>query len=862
MANKAFDEGQAVRLGYTRNQKTGLRELTRGFPTSIDADEATAQDFLAGRVYIDNPKANKKTYAGRWRVVTIGWNEQIQQFVEVLRFGWATSILTANLPNEECRLATATDQRSDSRVLTLAWHSIASDSVKDCMDELSVRRTAGGFTNPTIQTVAHAGVWSIDTITPQQSDDGSYTITVTVIKVAAITAISDLVALTGIRSYVRDINNPFGLEGGYKTTTPKAGRKPTEGITLTYRALSLASRAVLEALGDEALLDLLSTADKAKYKTVKAQVDEDAGNTLKLTVVYQYIPLRTATPESDARFVSLKRYSQSGKTVLERSWDRIDPAQIKSLMSAANVNQNVIASMVTGPYADGAIYPGDWQAKAAVAPMTDNDGVRIVQTLIQYGDADVDVFLGDDPDHGSYTKYLFDATETQVNTFLAAVTFPAVATRPAGWVDINPAWSTPEVGITKMVSITHNADDGSLNLHAFYKSAASLAHTDVTGIAIGDSKSSTTTRAYGWNVSVAALQVVRATYSAQEVNKKKDFKITRRGTHTFDFEAVVQEFSEIDDGGIIIEDTDEKTVTRRTGEYILAAKLVDGQVFGPLAAAPAGTEVQVDPKENDVGSFTVVKLTTVWHELTSTSSSTKGTAESSTTTKVKATATAATLTAAAVNQVSEIENVPRKDGLKDTAKTDTAKLPIDSGAVIVEQNALLTKTLQILLNQTSIPAAGANEKVTPTANGLGGWDIAKIKTALQAGQSVKTWESSSLVNHDPKQWQEKMPRYTWSTDSADKNKLLGWYVYLYTASRYQTVSMTTTRTFALTMPNATGATGASGSGNGAGTSYKNRVVQLDPEVWCEEKIVITTSAWSSFTVGAQLVGYLDYSGAI
>lgn len=851
MANAAFNEGQAVRLGYTRNAKTGVRELVRGFPSSIDNNEATAQDFLAGRITVTGPKANKHVYSGIWRVCSFGRNDQVKMFVETLRYGWAETVLTGGLPNTECRLATATDQRSDARTLTLAWHSIADTSVKACMDELAAARTAG-FTNPIIQTVTHTGAWSIDTITPQQAEDGSYTITVSVIKVAAVTKIADLVALSGIRSYVRDVNNPFGLEGGYATAAPKAGKKPTEGITLTYRALTSGSRAVLEALGDESLLSLLSDADKAKYKTVKSQVDEDAGNTLKMTVVYQYIPLRTTTPEADARYVSLERKNQNGKLILTRSWDRIDPAYAKDLLTNNVVNPNVTALTVTNPQADGKTYSGLWMAKSTFGPMTDNDGVRIVQELILSGDADVDVYLGDDPDHGSYTKYLFDASETAVNAFLAATSFPNVATRPAGWAALNPGWNTSEVGITKVVKITNNAD-ASLNLYAFYSSAANLSHTDVTGVAIGDSNSATTTRAYGWNVSVAVLQAVRATYSAQEVNKKKDFKLTRRNTHTFDYEGTVQTFVPIDSGERIIEDNDERTVTRRTGQYILAASLAAGQDFGQPSVAVDGTLVEIDPKENDVGSYTVTWVKTVSHELTSSGSSTKGTVESATITEVKATATAATATAAAVNLSSEVQNVTRKDGLKDTKKADTAKLPIDSGEVVIEQGALLKKSAQVLLNQTTIPAAGANEKVTFKENGLGGWTVEKIKTALQSGQTVKTWESSSLVNHDPKEWQERVPYYSWSTDKYDKSKLLGWLVYVFVASRQQTVSKNVSRIFSLTMPSATNATSASGNPDGSGTSYINRVVQLDADVWCEERSVITTSAWSDFGVSFKLV---------
>ena len=642
------------RIDFTENDKTKEKELVRGYGGIRDDLLASMLAYLATLPTATNPVADGRQYDGLYRIAGHTWDQRSQRYVQTLKFGWATSVLTGNSPNKtpntECLVAAASDSRTDQRSMTLLWKNIAGSPVSPGVAAtLAVQtelRTQGSFSSPSIQGETKTGTWAIGAISEQQQPDGSYWVTVQCTLATSLNGLNAaqtlaaLQALTPLRGDVRDIENPFGLEGGFTAavapeTVPGPGRRPTEGIALTYSGLTANSRTALLAMTDIDLGKLLTGADLTNFRFVKRQVsavDEQTG-TITLSVAYQYIPLSTAIKEktSDSgpaqisRFVSLERSNQSGKVVLTRSFPRINPANAASIMAGSIC----AAVTITNPYADDAQYPGEYLVKTTKSPMTANDGVDIIQELTLVGDADIDVYVGANPDHGSYEKYLFETTETAVETFLGAATFPDTtpSTRPAGWAALNPAWSTSQAGITKLVKITPNAD-GSVNLYAFYSSAANLAQSDLTnntatGLNIGGSDqrlnvgSAATVadkREWGWNLPIAYLRLLAAQYApdgtpANNVNIVRDFKVTRRDDRTFDFWGEIKTLTKRETGEYTVEEDAAHKLTRKAGDLLTAAEVTAD--YAAPAESVAGETVTTEKKANEHGSFEAI-----WQKLT------------------------------------------------------------------------------------------------------------------------------------------------------------------------------------------------------------------------------------------------------
>lgn len=729
-----FAETKATWVSLTDLPLLHTKQLVRGWKAVSDAEKATNEAYLNAYVSpknvspsttIADPQADgsgtlegglpKNVFTGTWRHVSTAWDRANQLYVQTLREGWASTVLTGTAPNDECMVRTGNDSRSDARSYDFYWRNVAATSVNACVASL---RTLGAFTNPYVQGETKTGTFAFDAIVPTQDDDGSYTITLRTLKVATIATEADFADLVPLRRDIRDIENPFGLEGSY---TGHEGRKPTEGIALTYRAISVASRAAILALTDTHFQGLLSVAEQAKYEFIKRDLQESEGNTLTLSLVYQYVPLAITTPEASARLVGEVRFNQSGKLALTRSWPRIDPDVVNDLL-VSNANSKVLAEVVTDPMADGKTYAGDWLALTTKKDMTANDGLRIVQELIKSGDQKLYTKTGTDPLHLTCEFKLWDAGVVAVEAFLAD-------SNPFQDASVDPKWATPELGITKLVRTEANADR-SLNVHAIYSTSADLSRLELFSgtpgkLSVQDAYFSSTERGYGWNIPVSSLKTISDYYkpSPKVVNTKNEFKITRRDEHTFDFDGVLTTFVEVDDGGIVVEDTAEKTVTRRKGEFILAAKLVAGQVFGPVTPQVDGTVIDIDSKENEVGTFTVVRTQTVYHEQSSSANEVKGLVEEVTVASVKANAATPTVETDAVNKSSAVKVVARPDGLKDTEKVDTEKKAKTLvSAVVVEKDAFHTKTLTKKVNATAVDAPATYGKADAAHNGLGGVD--------------------------------------------------------------------------------------------------------------------------------------------
>ena len=825
----ALSLAKSTRSTASGNQKVDERSFTIVW-SNVDPQNSrpSCEAYLRSLISFTDPviDSGRGTYTGLWRNAGSGWDGRAEQYWMELRLGWSSTVLNTTenpntLPDDEWMIQTGSDTRSDARSFTFLRRNVASTAVNSAVTAL---RTLGSWASPTIQGEAKTGTYAFANIVPMQQADGSYWITVEAIRTATISAVSDLYPLLPVRLDTHDIENAFGLEGGY---TGHTGNKPTDGIVLTFRALSVASRDILLALTDGELQGILSADEQLKYEFIKRELQEDSGNTLKLVLAYQYVPLAVTTPESAARKVSFGLSNQSGKLTLVRSWPRIDPAYSKDLLTA-NVNQKVTDGVVVDPMVDGVTYTGSWLARSTVGTMTDNDGDRIVQEMIKEGDQSLNLKYGSDPLHVTYELWRVDASVTKIGDFMAQTGSEAVGTG----TPIDFKWATPELGITKSVKVDWNADR-SANLHAVYSTANDLARVELftagTGapgkLTVQDNYVSTTERGFGYNIPVASLKTYSDYYkpSVKVVNTKNEFRITRRDEHTFDFEGVLTTFipidsgdvvvedtkektvtvrtgsfltdgtyftpdtgefvrpatavanvkveldvkdneygskdavkktitfKEIDDGGIVIEDSKEKTVTRRIGSHILAAKLVAGQVFGPLSAVVNGTVVTVDAKENDVLTFDVMRLATVAKEQATSSSENKGTVETVETTEKKA-STAETGTIPAVNLISKVDNKAREDGLVDSVKQDTTKVPTTLlNAVKVLDNSFKTETMTVKINQTSVDVASNNEVVEVEHNGAGGLNVKRVTEsevdATSAGGVSSAVETVAIAKH-------------------------------------------------------------------------------------------------------------------
>lgn len=702
-----FAEAKATWLSSSDVPLLHTKQLVRGWKGVTDAEKAANEAYLNAYVSpknlvpsttITDPQADgsgtlegglpKNVFTGLWRHVSTTWSREDQIYKQILRLGWASTLVA-----DECMIRTGSDQREDARSYTFYWRNIAETAVDACVSGL---RAAGELVDPLVQGETKTGTYAISNIVPEQNDDGSYTIAVQAIKVAEISSADDLDNLSPIRKDVHDINNPFGLEGGY---TEHIGRKPTDGILLTYRALSMDSRDVLMAITDDEFRLRLSVAERAKYEFVKRELNEDTGNTLTLTVVYQYVPLKFTTPEEDARYVSLERKNQSGKIILTRSWPRIDPSVADTLLTA-NDNAKVMANIVTDPLVDGKTYTGDWMAKTTVAAETDNDGIRVVQVMTLAGDQKLDIKYGKDPDHLVYEFFRWDYSTAMLNAFMKNLS-------PEEYTP-SFKWEEAEVGKTKLVQVQKNADE-SFDMHAVYSDTTGLHHLDLANgtlvdvgltderLVLGESFGVTNRREHGFNIPVAMMKILQAAYApsvtlANNVNKVRSFQVQRQTEHVFDFVGEIKDLVPIDSGWQLLVDDDATTVHARDGRYILEASLATDQDFGVPATIPANTLYEKGMKKNEYGSFdgrlvkTLFKNQQSFDAVTSAASETISEENTETAEITDFTTTAGT--------VRRVEQTPTRVGNMHTKNTIVT--PIDQEGSSIESSA--AKTVEVTLH--------------------------------------------------------------------------------------------------------------------------------------------------------------------
>lgn len=180
----AFAEDQWNWVSCDEVPRQKNTEIVRAAIIGMDAEIATSRAFLAKFISpvnyaisstataytIENPMVNKIPQPGVWRLVSVSWDEQSKRFIQKLRLGWATSVLSSSTFNDEAFLVEgqAIDIKNSQR--TVEWRNIAQASLETCAQAI---RTAASFTNPVASGNTLTGTWLALEADPILSDDGS-----------------------------------------------------------------------------------------------------------------------------------------------------------------------------------------------------------------------------------------------------------------------------------------------------------------------------------------------------------------------------------------------------------------------------------------------------------------------------------------------------------------------------------------------------------------------------------------------------------------------------------------------------------------------------------------------------------------
>jgi hypothetical protein len=374
---------------------------------------------------------------------------------------------------------------------------------------------------------------------------------------------------------------------------------------------------------------------------------------------------------------------------------------------------------------------------------------------------------------------------------------------------------------------------------------------------------------------------------------------------SFDGQMTKTEYQEIDSGDVVIEDNAERTVTQREGEYLLA-ETVRLNFSQPDVDVP-GTKVELKKKPTDVASFNAVKTTIVTHNQVNVATEedggkavtrTENTAlledeltppeaadghivsfvkEARPDGKIKAVATdelekdqtaaggesgllrtvavemhtsgdTVGVTGGAQNVKVEVEEAPTRGNKKRTRKVTETLLPWSGTDVVVSKNGVVELKRQILKNQTTAPAAGANQDVRLGDNGLGGYDAIRDTRALDSGASgTKAQHISSVIDWDVSRMNLKTPTWSVTTNSDTDANITGYNHWLSSMSRSRVITTEMTKTYTLTEPaTLTVSSATAGATEGEGVSYSKDSRPFTEGVWEIIEKTITTGPWSAF----------------
>ena len=198
-----LDENKAKLVRYSDNELLFRRELVRVWPAEIDAIVEDALLYLytygsasnsSAQQWVDDPKAERLTYAGRWRVVrnekTSMSNEKqwsgMSGIVQTLRHGLAQTIdwtearivTSERHPGNTSEISGISDTISDNPedFMTVEFVNLNPDYMRQMISGL-VSDSVVSLTDPVIQGVSTytTGTWHVIGVTASESvlEDGS-----------------------------------------------------------------------------------------------------------------------------------------------------------------------------------------------------------------------------------------------------------------------------------------------------------------------------------------------------------------------------------------------------------------------------------------------------------------------------------------------------------------------------------------------------------------------------------------------------------------------------------------------------------------------------------------------------------------
>jgi hypothetical protein len=353
----------------------------------------------------------------------------------------------------------------------------------------------------------------------------------------------------------------------------------------------------------------------------------------------------------------------------------------------------------------------------------------------------------------------------------------------------------------------------------------------------------------------------------------------------------------------VVEDSLEKTVTRKEGKYLAASDIAADYSRG---VAVDGTEVELLPVvPDDVGTFSAVMVTTVYHDQENVSVD-QDYSKTSTITENTAAAAALSAPTPAVGHIKSVVNKERPDGLTATkaideeeldqtaaggestlletvavdahtsgatvavpagaqnVKVDVVEAPTrggrlqtkkvtstlqswDGGTSVVSDDGVAKLSQQILKNRTSAPVASQHQEVKLSDNGRGGFDAIVLTKDLSSGASgTKYKHSSNVRDFDYSVREVKTPTWSVTTNSDYDAYTTGYNIWRASMTRSRNIETVVTKTYTMTEPASLVAMPSiEGVTDGEGTSFFKDAVERDG-VWeiIDKKVV--TGPWTAW----------------
>ena len=230
--------------------------------------------------------------------------------------------------------------------------------------------------------------------------------------------------------------------------------------------------------------------------------------------------LITTLADSEALLFEERYYPQSGKIVLTRMWPNVDAKEAPDLCES-------MSDEITNPVASGNTFTGTYQGQMSRAAGEDDRSVTVYQTMTAAGSDTFTMTYHSDCGHKVTETRYYDKTDAEVAALVTSTIYPATAL------------------VTRTIQVERN-QDLSYNLTIIIRDATGLEKdglTDAGALTVGENKLISAVREYGYNLPVATLQTLAASYATPTENVTHDFRITRKDDCSFDFEGTIRTFS-------------------------------------------------------------------------------------------------------------------------------------------------------------------------------------------------------------------------------------------------------------------------------------------------------------------------------